>query len=61
LLYKAGDYQVNVKWSGVHVPGSPFNVHLHKTEEEFKKYLKNNPDIAFELQQLNIQHQALNI
>jgi filamin len=58
---EAGDYQVNVKWSGTHVPGSPFNVHVHKSEEEFKKFLKNNPDIAFELQQLSIQHQALNI
>jgi len=26
---EAGDYVIHVKWSGVHVPGSPFNVHIH--------------------------------
>ena len=60
-LFQAGEYQINVKWSGVHVPGSPFNVRIHKNQGEFEKFLKKNPDIAYELQQLKIQHDQLNI
>lgn len=43
------------------MPGSPFNVHIHKNQNEFDKFLKKNPDVAFELQQLKIQHDQLNI
>lgn len=39
LAFKAGDYQINVKWSGEHVPNSPFNVKIFKTAEEFARYL----------------------
>jgi filamin len=41
---EAGDYQINVKWSGQHVPGSPFDVHIFKTKEELYKYLEENPN-----------------
>ena len=28
-----------MKWSGKHVPNSPFNVHIFKTKEEYEKFL----------------------
>jgi filamin len=34
-----GDYQVEVKWHGNHVPGSPFFVMIVDTEEELKRFL----------------------
>uniref|UniRef100_A0A7E4VHL6 Calponin-homology (CH) domain-containing protein n=1 Tax=Panagrellus redivivus TaxID=6233 RepID=A0A7E4VHL6_PANRE len=34
-----GDYQVEVKWHGQHVPGSPFFVMIVDTEEELKRFL----------------------
>ena len=30
-----GDYRLEVKWSGEHVPGSPFMVMIFDTQEEF--------------------------
>jgi hypothetical protein len=44
LLKKAGDYQINVKWSGEHVPNSPFNVKIFKTNEELLNFLKDNQE-----------------
>lgn len=35
---EAGEYQINVKWSGEHVPNSPFNVRIFRTREEMNKY-----------------------
>ncbi|XP_076033174.1 filamin-A-like isoform X3 [Oratosquilla oratoria] len=34
-----GDYRIEVKWSGEHVPGSPFMVMIFDTEEELNRYV----------------------
>uniref|UniRef100_A0A8R1XV92 Uncharacterized protein n=1 Tax=Onchocerca volvulus TaxID=6282 RepID=A0A8R1XV92_ONCVO len=34
-----GDYQVEVKWHGEHVPGSPFLVMIVDTEQELQRFL----------------------
>ncbi|CAD5230269.1 unnamed protein product [Bursaphelenchus okinawaensis] len=34
-----GDYQVEVKWHGQHVPGSPFMVMIVDTEQELQRFL----------------------
>ena len=34
-----GDYRIEVKWSGEHVPGSPFVVMIFDTQEELSRYL----------------------
>uniref|UniRef100_A0A0K0EUB1 Jitterbug (inferred by orthology to a D. melanogaster protein) n=1 Tax=Strongyloides venezuelensis TaxID=75913 RepID=A0A0K0EUB1_STRVS len=34
-----GDYQVEVKWHGKHVPGSPFFVMIVDTEQELQRFL----------------------
>nr|CAD2201524.1 unnamed protein product [Meloidogyne enterolobii]CAD2206052.1 unnamed protein product [Meloidogyne enterolobii] len=34
-----GDYQVEVKWHGQHVPGSPFFVLIVDTEQELHRFL----------------------
>uniref|UniRef100_A0A914BW54 Uncharacterized protein n=1 Tax=Acrobeloides nanus TaxID=290746 RepID=A0A914BW54_9BILA len=34
-----GDYQVEVKWHGQHVPGSPFLVMIVDTEQELQRFL----------------------
>ena len=41
IYIKPGEYQINVKWSGKHVPGSPFIVKIFKTSEEFEKFNQN--------------------
>ena len=43
LIIKVGEYQINVKWSGKHVPNSPFNVNIFNKDEELEAYLKENP------------------
>jgi hypothetical protein len=43
---KSGEYQINVKWSGKHVPHSPFNVIIFKTKEEMDNYVVKNPQEA---------------
>jgi filamin len=58
---ESGDYQINVKWSGQHVPGSPFNVHIFNHEEELEQFLRINPEVAYALQQQQLQHQQINI
>uniref|UniRef100_A0A8L8Q039 Calponin-homology (CH) domain-containing protein n=1 Tax=Heligmosomoides polygyrus TaxID=6339 RepID=A0A8L8Q039_HELPZ len=35
-----GDYQVEVKWHGDHVPGSPFLVMIVDTEQELSRFLR---------------------
>ncbi|XP_050433144.1 filamin-A isoform X2 [Adelges cooleyi] len=37
-----GDYRVEVKWAGEHVPGSPFMVMIFDTQEELNRYLQGN-------------------
>ncbi|XP_076311299.1 filamin-B-like isoform X3 [Tachypleus tridentatus] len=37
-----GDYRLEVKWSDVHVPGSPFNVLIFDTQEELNHYLQGH-------------------
>ncbi|KAG9511032.1 Filamin-A [Fragariocoptes setiger] len=34
-----GDYRIEIKWAGVHVPGSPFTVMIFDTQEELNAYL----------------------
>lgn len=33
-----GDYRIEIKWSGHHVPGSPFSVMIFDTQEELDRY-----------------------
>lgn len=35
-----GDYRIEVRWSGEHVPGSPFNVMIFDTQEELRRYIQ---------------------
>ncbi len=35
-----GDYRIEVKWSGQHVPGSPFGVMIFDTQEELARFLQ---------------------
>lgn len=51
MNFKCGDYQINVKWSGQHVPGSPFNVHVFNSEDELEQFLRSNPEEAYLYQQ----------
>ncbi|XP_013775194.1 LOW QUALITY PROTEIN: filamin-A-like [Limulus polyphemus] len=37
-----GDYRLEVKWSGEHVPGSPFVVMIFDTQEELTRYLQGH-------------------
>lgn len=37
-----GDYRVEVKWAGDHVPGSPFGVMIFDTQEELNRFLQGN-------------------
>ena len=37
-----GDYRLEVKWSGEHVPGSPFMVMIFDTQEELSRFLQVN-------------------
>lgn len=34
-----GDYRVEIKWAGEHVPGSPFMVMIFDTQEELNRFL----------------------
>jgi filamin len=36
---ECGDYIIHVKWSGEHVPGSPFHIHIYDTQEELERFL----------------------
>ena len=38
-----GDYRIEVRWSGEHVPGSPFNVMIFDTQEELGRFVQVNP------------------
>lgn len=35
-----GDYRVEVKWAGEHVPGSPFMVMIFDTQEELNRFVQ---------------------
>lgn len=37
-----GDYRVEIKWAGEHVPGSPFMVMIFDTQEELNRFLQVN-------------------
>ena len=36
-----GDYQIEVKWAGENVPGSPFFVMIFDTQDELNRYMHN--------------------
>lgn len=38
-----GEYQLHIKWSGGHVPGSPFVVNIFRTAAELTNFLERNP------------------
>lgn len=40
-----GEYVVNVKWSGVHVPGSPFIVPVFESLEALYKHVRKTHQI----------------
>jgi hypothetical protein len=44
-----GDYRIEVKWSGEHVPGSPFMVMIFDTQEELSRFLQARYIFANEL------------
>ena len=46
---ETGEYQINVKWSGEHVPNSPFNVKIFKTKEDLIRFIKETPHSVSEL------------
>ena len=33
-----GEYTIFVRWSGVHIPGSPFTVHISRRQGEYSLY-----------------------
>lgn len=35
-----GDYKLEVRWAGQHVPGSPFSVMIFDTQEELNKFVQ---------------------
>lgn len=39
---EVGDYIVSVRWSGQHVPGSPFRVQIFDTETELHRFHADN-------------------
>lgn len=41
---EVGDYIISVKWSGEHVPGSPFRVQIFDTQSELERFLRENPE-----------------
>ena len=41
---EVGDYIVHVKWSGEHVPGSPFHVQIFDTQQELERFMAENPN-----------------
>ena len=49
-----GDYRLEVKWSGEHVPGSPFMVMIFDTQEELSRFLQVT-FITFSLQILYVE------
>ena len=40
---EVGDYIIHIKWSGDHIPGSPFHVQIFDTREELENFLSSNP------------------
>ena len=45
-----GDYRLEVKWSGEHVPGSPFMVMIFDTQEELSRFLQVSLEQIADLQ-----------
>ena len=37
---KGGDYIIAIRWSGIHIPNSPFNIHILDEEEEGRRRKK---------------------
>ena len=42
-----GDYRMEVKWSGEHVPGSPFVVMIFDTQDELNRYMAVSTNFLF--------------
>jgi len=44
---QCGLYTINVKWSGVDIPASPFHVHICQSDSELERCQRTDPaDIA---------------
>lgn len=48
-----GDYRIEVKWAGEHVPGSPFFVVIFDTQEELNRYRMSQKSSLVSLPPLN--------
>lgn len=55
-----GDYIVHIKWSGVHVPGSPFHVRIASTEAELGKFMGESAFLQFDGQKTTPSPQQYN-
>jgi len=42
---EAGEYVVMVRWSGTHVPGSPFTVHIFDSLEALYKHVRETKQV----------------
>jgi filamin len=56
---EVGDYILHIKWSGEHVPGSPFRVQIFDTQEELERFLINNPHQRH-MNTMSMQHSRWN-
>lgn len=52
-----GDYRIEIKWSGRHVPGSPFSVMIFDTQEELNRFLISGQTNANKLANPVLHHQ----
>ncbi|XP_062580675.1 filamin-A-like [Saccostrea cucullata] len=53
-----GEYVIGVKWSGRHVRGSPFHVHLFESQSDLDNYLGNKRGFFVEKTKANLQWRA---
>ena len=45
---KSGDYEISVKWSGQHVPNSPFHVRIFDTRVELDRFMQQQQQSQLE-------------
>lgn len=53
-----GDYRIEIKWSGRHVPGSPFSVMIFDTQEELNRFLASGQPNTTKLAAPVLHHQV---
>ena len=42
---EAGDYVIAIRWSGTHIPGSPFKISIRDPEQQLNKSIKKSSEI----------------